>query len=73
MKQILNKILLVNRLNHLSNKKKLYERTGNDINHILTIQKDSFNTIWNYAIKNIEFYSDYAIKHKLPNKIKDLD
>lgn len=73
MKQILNKILLVNRLNHLSNKKKLYERTGNDINHILTIQKDSFNTIWNYALKNIEFYSDYAFKHKLPNKIKDLD
>ncbi len=73
MKRIFNKILLSKRLNQLNNKKIFYNKVGKDINQITKIQIDSFNIIWNYALKNIEFYSDYAFANKLPNKIKDLD
>lgn len=73
LKNILNKIILSKRLNHLNDKKFFYNSVKTDINLITKIQTDSFNTIWNYAVKNIEFYSDYAFTNKLPDKITDLN
>lgn len=73
MKQIFNKILLSKRLNQLNNKKIFYNKVDRDIDQIIKMQLDSFNLIWNYAVKNIEFYSDYALANRLPSKIKDLN
>ena len=73
LKQIFNKILLSKRLNQLNNKKIFYNKVDRDIDQIIKMQLDSFNLIWNYAVKNIEFYSDYALANRLPSKIKDLN
>lgn len=73
LKKILNKIILSKRINSLDKKKETYKDFDQDTDQISKIQISKFNNIWNYAVNNIKFYSDYASKNRLPKKINHLD